>query len=102
MLIWPGIRTARHERNRGILAEEKRSRAPRSSMVDLENPDLEENLVAAEPSRHRFEAWVDRRIGYFALAHSMNGELEPMRMPSYLKKKLKDGTTKGFKSMCLM
>lgn len=66
LLIWPGIRTARHERNRGILAEEERSRAPRSSsMVDLENPDLEENLVAAEPSRHRFEAWVDRLRVYF-------------------------------------
>src|SRR5215216_2167934 len=35
--------------------------------------------------------------GYFILAHHMNGEPKPMKMPNYLKKKLKDGMTKESK-----
>ena len=31
----------------------------------------------------------------------VNGEPKPMRMPSCLKKKLKDGMTKGYKSVSL-
>ena len=42
------------------------------------------------------------RRGYLILAHLMNGELKPMRMPNCLKKKLKDGMTKGYKSVSLM
>ena len=42
------------------------------------------------------------RRGYLTLAHLMNGELKPMRMPNYLKKKLKDGVIKGYKSVSLM
>ena len=37
------------------------------------------------------------RRGYLILAHSMNGEPKPMRMPSCLKKNLKDGMAKGYK-----
>ena len=33
------------------------------------------------------------------LAHLMNGELKPMRMPNCLKKRLKYGMTKGYKSV---
>ena len=40
--------------------------------------------------------------GYLILAHLMNGEPKLMKMPSCLKKKLKDGMTKGYKSMSLM
>ena len=42
------------------------------------------------------------RRGYLTLAHLMNGEPKPMRMPKILKKKLKDGMTKGYKSVSLM
>ena len=42
------------------------------------------------------------RRGYLILAHLMNGEPKPMKLPSCLKKKLKDGMTKGYKSMSLM
>ena len=42
------------------------------------------------------------RRGYLKLAHLMNGEPKPTRMPSCLKKKLKDGMTKGYKSESLM
>ena len=42
------------------------------------------------------------RRGYLTLAHLMNGELKPMRMSNCLKKKLKDGMTKGYKSVSLM
>ena len=42
------------------------------------------------------------RRGYLTLAHLMNGERKPMKMPNYLKKKLKDGMTKGYKSMSFM
>ena len=38
--------------------------------------------------------WVKR--GYLILAHYMNGEPKPMKMPSYLKKKLKGGMAKAF------
>ena len=38
------------------------------------------------------------RRGYLTLAHLMNGEPKPMRMPSCLKKKLKDDMTKEYKS----
>ena len=37
------------------------------------------------------------RRGYLTLAHLMNGEPKPMRMPSCLKKKLKDGMIKESK-----
>ena len=40
--------------------------------------------------------------GYLTLVHLMNGEPKPMRMPSCLKKKLKDGMTKEYKSVSLM
>ena len=40
--------------------------------------------------------------GYLTLAHLMNGELWPMRMRNCVKKKLKDGMTKGYKSVRLM
>ena len=36
------------------------------------------------------------------LAHFMNGEPKLMKMPSCLKKRLKDGMTKGYKSVSLM
>src|SRR3990170_2861350 len=36
--------------------------------------------------------------GYLTLAHLMNGEPKLMKMPNYLKKKLKDGMTKESKS----
>ena len=42
------------------------------------------------------------RRGYLILAHLMNGEPKLMKMPSCLKKKLKDGMTKGYKSVRLM
>ena len=42
------------------------------------------------------------RRGYLTLAHLMNGEPKPMRMPNCSKKKLKDGMTKGYKSVSLM
>ena len=42
------------------------------------------------------------RRGYLTLAHLMNGEPKPMRMPNSLKKTLKDGMTKEYKSMSLM
>ena len=42
------------------------------------------------------------RRGYLILAHLMNGEPKLMKMPSCLKKKLKDGMTKGYKSVSLM
>ena len=42
------------------------------------------------------------RRGYMILAHLMNGEPKLMKMPSCLKKKLKDGMTKGYKSVSLM
>ena len=42
------------------------------------------------------------RRGFLALVHLMNGEPRPMRMPNCLKKKLKDGMTKGYKSASLM
>ena len=39
---------------------------------------------------------------YLTLAHSMNGEPKLMRMQNCLKKKLKDGMTKAYKSLSLM
>ena len=42
------------------------------------------------------------RRGYLILAPLMNGEPKLMKMPSCLKKKLKDGMTKGYKSVSLM
>ena len=42
------------------------------------------------------------RSGYLTLAHLMNGKPRPMRMPNCLKKKLKDGMTKGYKSVSSM
>ena len=42
------------------------------------------------------------RKGYLILAHLMNGEPKPTKMPSCLKKKLKYGMTKGYKSLSLM
>ena len=38
------------------------------------------------------------RRGYLTLAHLMNGEPKPMRMPNCLRKKLKYGMTKEYKS----
>ena len=42
------------------------------------------------------------RRGYLILAHLMNGEPKPTKMPSCLNKKLKDGMTKEYKSVSLM
>ena len=42
------------------------------------------------------------RRGCLTLAHLMNGELKPMRMPSCSNKKLNVGMTKGYKSVSLM
>ena len=42
------------------------------------------------------------RRGYLILAHLMNGEPKLMKMPCCLKKKLKDGKTKGYKSVNFM
>ena len=42
------------------------------------------------------------RRGYLTLAHLMNGETKLMKMPSCLKKMLKDGMTKGYKSVSSM
>ena len=41
------------------------------------------------------------RRGYLILAHLMNGEPKPMKMPSCLKKNLKDGMTNESKSVSL-
>ena len=41
------------------------------------------------------------RRGCLILAHLMNGELKPMKMPSYLKKKLKYGMIRDSKSVSL-
>ena len=41
------------------------------------------------------------RRGYLTLAHLMNGEPKLMRMPNCLKKKLKNGMTKEYKSVSL-
>ena len=41
------------------------------------------------------------RRGYLTLAHLMNGELKPMRMPNCFNKKLRDGMTKEYKSVSL-
>ena len=41
------------------------------------------------------------RRGYLSLAHLMNGQPRPMRMPNCLKKNLKDGMTRGYKSVSL-
>ena len=42
------------------------------------------------------------RKGYLTLAHLMNGEPKLMKMPNCLKKKLKDGMIKGYKSVSSM
>ena len=42
------------------------------------------------------------KIGYLILAHLMNGEPKLTKMPSCLKKKLKDDMLKGYKSVSLM
>ena len=42
------------------------------------------------------------RRGYLILAHLMNGELRHMKMPSCLKKKLRDGMIKGYKNVSSM
>ena len=39
------------------------------------------------------------KIGYLILAHYMNGEPKPMKMPNCSKKKLKDGMIKESKSV---
>ena len=39
---------------------------------------------------------------FLTLAHLMNGEPRLMKMPNCLKKKLKDGMTRGYKSVSLM
>ena len=41
------------------------------------------------------------RRDYLILAHLMNGEPKPTRMPNCLNKKLKAGMTKGYKSASL-
>ena len=56
--------------------------------------------------------WVIKELNYhfklagekmlFDISSLMNGEPKPMKMPSYLKKKLKDGMTKGYKSVNLI
>ena len=51
---------------------------------------------AIEELNFDFKLWVRR--GYLILAHSMNGEPRPTRMPSFSRKTLKDGMTKGYKS----
>ena len=42
------------------------------------------------------------RRGFLTLAHLMNGEPRLMKMPSCLKKKLKDGMIKGYTNVSLM
>ena len=42
------------------------------------------------------------RGDFLTLAHLMNGEPRLMKMPSCLKKKLKDGMIKGYKSVSLI
>ena len=42
------------------------------------------------------------RRGFLTLAHMTNGEPRLMKMPSCLKKKLKDGKKRGYKSVSLM
>ena len=44
--------------------------------------------------------WPVKR-GYLILAHLMNGEPKPMRVPSYSKEKPNVGMTKGYKSVSL-
>ena len=42
------------------------------------------------------------RRGHLKIAHLMKGEPKPMNMPNYLKKTIKDGMTKEYKSENLM
>ena len=55
---------------------------------------------AIKELNYDFKLAGEKRL--FDIAHLMNGEPRPMRMPNCLKKKLKDGMTKGYKSVSLM
>ena len=64
-------------------------------------PELEHKAYWAI-KKLNYDFKLPMRRGYLTLAHLMNGEARPMRMPNWLKKKLKDGMTKGYKSVSLM
>ena len=51
---------------------------------------------AIKELNYDFELAGEKRL--FDIPHLMNGEPKLMKMPSCLKKKLKDGMTKGYKS----
>ena len=63
--------------------------------------ELEHRLIGLLKSSTMISNLPVRR-GYLTLAHLMNGELKPMRMPSCSKKKLNAGMTEGYKSVSLM
>ena len=56
---------------------------------------------AIKELNYDFKLVGEKRL-FLILAHLMNGEPKLMKMPSCLKKKLKDGMTKGYKSVSLM
>ena len=55
---------------------------------------------AIKELNYDFKLASEKRL--FDIAHLMNGELKPMRMPSYSKKRSNAGMTKGYKSENLM
>ena len=64
--------------------------------LELEHKDIGQSKSSTMVSN------LPVKRGYLTLAHLMNGEPRPMRMPSCLKKNLKDRMTKGYKSVSLM
>ena len=55
---------------------------------------------AIKELNYDFKLAAEKRL--LILAHLMNGEPKLMKMPSCLNKRLKDGMTKGYKSVSLM
>ena len=55
---------------------------------------------AIKELNYDFKLAGEKRL--FDVSSLTNGEPRPMRMPNCLKKKLKDGMTKGYKSVSLM
>ena len=63
--------------------------------------ELEDRHIGPLKSSIMISNMPERR-DYLILAHLMSAEPRPMRMPNYLKKKLKDGMTKEYKGVSLM
>ena len=55
---------------------------------------------AIKELNYDFKLAGEKRL--FDITHLMNGEPKPMKMPNCLKKKSKDGMTKGYTSVSLM